>query len=727
MNDHRLNGVRADALLGYLKAVGILRLVAEQADPAVRGGWDGPTFVLRTALDRPALEEFFLERYRPSPVFNPWNSGAGFDAKSRKVKAGQTLDTVAATTGERWERPRAVLALARAIVDEIGESAGREAKTRILRVLRERYPDDALPWLDAAVVVGGDEPRFPLLLGTGGNDGRLDFSVNFLQRALDVVGPEPLAERSALLRDALDGTSTGRLAADVAIGQYSPSSAGGVNATTGFEAVSLVNPWDFVLLIEGVVVFAGSVVKRFGAGNARAAFPFTFASTVGGFASSSSGEETRGEVWLPRWRGYATFRAVAATIRTARVDVESSSNPRQPAARAAHTAVEAAEASIARGLMNGIDGFDRVVVAQRNGLAFAATRVGYVVAVENPYTTAAAGLACEASLWLRNVRGRERDPGSQAMLRAYDEAIFAFTQQRPDARGLQELLAALGRLDAALGRYPPENAVPFRFRDPDTAKRIAAALDNQSDEHALAAGWASVGSGIAEHSMRFDLAPVAWKEGRLAYTATREPERDLLAALVRACVRRGREAHESESRAPLDGSRVSGVHTATVASWLSGELDRSALARIERLLAGYVLLAPFAAAVQPIQASDDKAGDEAAAALPIAWCAIKLLFDGLREYPARGYGPPVAPLPLDPDVPHLLRTRNTQEALRRTYRNAEVAASAPTILRERPLRDIRQTALAHPDHACAALLLPLADDAREAVYDRALHPPRASR
>ncbi len=52
---------------------------------------------------------------------------------------------------------------------------------------RNRCPDELLPWIDAAVVLAGDGPVFPPLLGTGGNDGRLDFSTNFHQSLLDVI------------------------------------------------------------------------------------------------------------------------------------------------------------------------------------------------------------------------------------------------------------------------------------------------------------------------------------------------------------------------------------------------------------------------------------------------------------------------------------------------------------------------------------------------------------
>ena len=78
MNIHNLDGCAPVPLAFYLKALGILRLVAEQADPEARGWWEGEHFRLATKLDRNGLEAFFLKSYEPTPVVSPWNKGSGF-------------------------------------------------------------------------------------------------------------------------------------------------------------------------------------------------------------------------------------------------------------------------------------------------------------------------------------------------------------------------------------------------------------------------------------------------------------------------------------------------------------------------------------------------------------------------------------------------------------------------------------------------------------------------
>src|SRR5690606_19524728 len=75
---HKLKGCSPAPLANYLKALGILRLVGEQADERARGWWDGAYFFLLTKLSKEELETFFLEEYEPTPLLSPWNKGCGF-------------------------------------------------------------------------------------------------------------------------------------------------------------------------------------------------------------------------------------------------------------------------------------------------------------------------------------------------------------------------------------------------------------------------------------------------------------------------------------------------------------------------------------------------------------------------------------------------------------------------------------------------------------------------
>ncbi len=651
MNAIPLPGARGDSLLGYLKSLALLRLVHRRLDPAVRGAWKSDSLVLHTHATRDELELFFLEKYVPTPVVNPWNSGAGFDAKSRSQTAGKTLDRIAGTTDERWQPYRESIAASRSV-----STSGAEVVAKIdrLGLLRDLISDEALEWLDAAVVVGGLTLGFPPLLGSGGNDGRLDFSINFAQRALDVLEPQNRAASANWLRDALDDTSVQPRLADAAIGQFSPGATGGVNATVGFDGASLVNPWDYVLLIEGATAFAGSIGKRFGSGAERASFPFTFQTAAVGFGTSSSEEVTRGEIWLPLWRGAAAYPAVLALLRGGRLEIDMSSGKRT-AQRAAKTALEAAQAALSAGAATGIARFTRIVIAQRNGLAFAATPAGTIMVRED---TAIATLSRETFRWLERIQRPSNDGSlgatALAALRAYGEAIFTYgvvTERARAARALQSALAALAELDFALAAHPPRTKAPLGPL-PFLGQALYVALDDGSPEHRIACALASYGfgNGQEDERLRLDISHIDYdRDRRLTYV----PDRvvtwsvDLDATLGRILERRVRRAiaDVSRERRQVDERVIvrpalhvgHGVDIADFLTYLEHSLD---VRRLRRLVAAYSLIEPT---TRVLRAPDP----DVASIVPAPFAALKFLIDGERashEGPLPALDPAIVPL-----------------------------------------------------------------------------------
>ena len=89
-----LKGCRHDILGHYLKAIGLLRVLARCADqdhrdPDAEGWWDmdQACFCLRSEKypTTEKLGEFFEKHYRPTPVFSAWNTGGGMDEKKEVV------------------------------------------------------------------------------------------------------------------------------------------------------------------------------------------------------------------------------------------------------------------------------------------------------------------------------------------------------------------------------------------------------------------------------------------------------------------------------------------------------------------------------------------------------------------------------------------------------------------------------------------------------------------
>lgn len=108
-----LKGCRHDILGHYLKAIGLLRVLArcadkQDCDPDAEGWWDLDRgwFCLRSQKYATAekLVQFLKEHYRPTPVFSPWNTGGGLDEKK------EVLFTIAPSPWqEYWGQHRAAL------------------------------------------------------------------------------------------------------------------------------------------------------------------------------------------------------------------------------------------------------------------------------------------------------------------------------------------------------------------------------------------------------------------------------------------------------------------------------------------------------------------------------------------------------------------------------------------------------------------------------------------
>src|SRR5699024_2414539 len=134
----------------------------------------------------------------------------------------------------------------------------------LLTACRSILPEPSVQWLDAAYVLTSDGAKYPPLFGTGGNDGNLEFTNNFMQRVSDLIDAEsgaPTPSSKIWLKASLFGTETDGLQRS-AIGQFHPSAAGGSNQSAGFDSNTQMNPWDYVLMIEGALLFAGATVKK---------------------------------------------------------------------------------------------------------------------------------------------------------------------------------------------------------------------------------------------------------------------------------------------------------------------------------------------------------------------------------------------------------------------------------------------------------------------------------
>jgi len=707
MNVIRLTGCRPEPLLSYLKALGIFRLVAEQADRSARAFWRDDILTLQTRLTEPELLAFFEEAYVPTPIVAPWAGGSGF-FKGDNVKA---VNVIAQSTGPRLEPYRQVIALVREILARLGQvdKPQADAKDDLLRLYRRELPDAFVAWMDSAIVLQNDGQKFPPLLGTGGNDGRLDFTQNLMQRLVDIGIPHgTLADRSpGWLRNALYGEPADGLLTN-AIGQFDPGRAGGPNATQGLDGESRVNPWEYVFMLEGSLLLAGSATRRLDM-NARdkASFPFTVNASAVGNGSLRMGEDARGEIWMPLWgnpTGLGELRGVFSEGRA------------QLGRRQARNAVDFARAIAGLGVDRGLSGFHRYGFLKRSGKSYLATSLGRF---ETRNTVAQAGLLTDIDMWLDAYRRACSGDGIPARyttaLRDLDEAIYDYCRLGGGPR-FGAILLALGGCERELSfiHDKPGLVGTSKFATPPVpalSGEWLRAAEEDSPEFRIGLALAAIRATGSIGPIRVNLEGVTRKPWGLVWA---EPQDRY--SIVWSATSLPRNLQAVLERRLLDASRL-GVERMPVESWfpapasdiaafLAGDLDDG---RIEAWLWGLMLIdfqqttpahlrtAPAHGMAQP---------------LPRAYALLKLVF--LPHYSAL-QSADGRPLRAEPAILGHLRAHRLDDActlaVRRLRATGYVVAPGPASGGPSRAPDYTVSSTTR-DRLAGALLIPLANPAR---------------
>lgn len=580
-----LPGCTPEPLMSYLKALGILRLVSEQADPQALGYWSQDRFVLESKLNRDELAYFFLEKYSPTPILGPWAGASGFFGKDNR-KAVQSIEK---SSSDRLAAYRETIGKVQTILKSEGldEKPVGDIKIKLLRRYRREMPDAFVSWMDAAMALGEDDERFAPapLLGTGGNDGKLNFTQNFMQRIVDLELHEnrPRREACSLLQAGLWAQPVDGLG-KAAVGQFSPGRVGGPNATQGMEGDSTDNPWDFLLGLEGSLMLASAAVRRLGAHSSdRASFPFTVDSRSVGSAASSD-EETagaRGELWMPLWKQAASAGEIKLLFSEGRADVEG---------RPAGDAVEFSRAVAGLGTDRGIHSFCRYGLFERSGRSFLAVAMQrFDVPVERRKDV---DLLLPLDRWLADFRrGASGDAPQrlQAAARRIESKIFDYCRhgERTDLCGV---LTALGMAERELAitggqRGGKQICRPLQ----DISSDWIQATNDGSPEFEIALALASLHHRERENPtlpVRANMEPVnrkgkfwnwgeagrsvVWKRGNLVENMIAVLERRLL---------------DGGGNASIDFHH--GVRMGTLADFIAGKTDDR---RIEELLWGLMLV-----------------------------------------------------------------------------------------------------------------------------------------
>lgn len=592
-----LNGCTPEPLSNYLKALGVLRLLVEQRqDLSAKGFWHNNTFVLETTLSTDELEKFFLYKYQPTPLVAPWNGSSGFYPKDNK----KTIKAISGSKAKRFADYRETVNIAQKQFNalELTTQPKDDEKRQLIAKLRNHLPDRTVQWLDACALVTSFDIAFPPLTGSGGNDGNFEFSRTFmqqLQNLIDFETGEPTKEAITLLQTCLFNNTLPGLRFSGKIGQFNPIAAGGANAAPGFDADSRVNSWDYVLMMEGIMLFTSGATRRYEqTEQGTLAYPFTVRPSSVGYGSASEQDEARGEIWIPLWSQPTGLGELKTLFNEGRAHVGD---------RSAKNGVDFARAVSSLGVNRGLSEFVRYSFQIRNGLSYFATPLGRFQPQFNPQVARLALL----DNWLLEFTRVAKDSDAPASVkRAHQQLETAIIDLARNKAKLLDVLIALGAVEKSLGRsqrfvtakrLPP---LPF-LRSSEWLKDC----DDGSREFRLALSLAMTGLRQRLVRVRGDYSTfwldeedgiTTWQEGSLV--------KNLMALLGRVEIEAGQEKHpiatEDEQKAEIS-SRLTTTDPTLAPLPLLANLDditawieeTTSDERIEAIARGLSLFRPF--------------------------------------------------------------------------------------------------------------------------------------
>ena len=705
-----LAGCTPEPLISYLKALGIFRLVAEQKDPGVRAWWQNDSFFLRLALDRQDLERFFLEEYRPTPIASPWNSRF----KTGLVKDKNGLDVILSTDGKRFARYRETLVQARRIAEQETD------KARLLARCRNQFDDDALAWLDAVYVLADGNPKYPPLTSMGGTLGTSssgDLAMNFAKNLVEALALRGRARKTSPMKcprqrlgAALFQDTDAALIASSG-GQFSPGG-WGPNASAGFEGEALINPWDFVLMTEGLLAFAGAAGRRLSSrSGSQAVFPFTVDTSAAGYSINAPSEYTssKAEFWAPLWKRPTSFREIRHVAAEGRAQLG-----RQQALNGAGFA----RAVAGLGTERGISSFQRFGFVQRTGIdGVLAVPMGRFSV---PYSreTDETDLLFELDSWLSGLRRSATENHAPAQLAAalsqIDKAVFEYCR-RSDPHRLQNILIAASQAEKWLGTASVGNKDDARLRPLQLSSgRWARAVDDGSPAFRLALAIASIQSTRGERSrigpIRENLEPVdasawqpKWNKDNPSFVWRGDSTySNMLAVVTRRCLE---GTMQGQSHPPL--ASLYSAPLSDVTSFLNGRVDER---RMEALILPLSFMPLGSRAALGPPASDM----DSISALPVAYAAMKLTLIPTDV----GFTTNLADIRMEPSMLAMLRAGRIRDAYQVAYRRLKATGLRP--LTATPSIADRSE---HGYRLAAALLFPLSQWDFGRLAECALHKP----
>jgi len=301
-------GVHTDSLGHYLSGLGLLTAAAQEW-PSVRGCWYGGHFVLLADdISQAAIEDYLVNRWRPTPYKRWWATAQKADTKSKSCLNVRRL---------RNE-------------EELGQ----------VKVLD-------------AHIVGSGRNIFNPLFGTGGSVGKRDLA-KLSDEALALLSKKEDEQKRRWLHLTLAGEESSDLPDLSGAGTWFVFANKMYNSGQNWFREGRISPWSVLLATEGAFLLSGSVDRRLSA-RSRPYAVYPFVSAPSDPAADGEIGKSKAEFWAPLWRHPAILAEVRALFQRGLARI---------GGRPATAPHEFAIAARAAGVDAGISGFVRYELRQ---------------------------------------------------------------------------------------------------------------------------------------------------------------------------------------------------------------------------------------------------------------------------------------------------------------------------------------------------------------------------
>ena len=264
---------------------------------------------------------------------------------------------------------------------------------------------------------------------------------------------------------------------------------------SGTTATHSTNPWDFVLALEGAILFAGAATRRHqGAPESGASFPFTVHPTAAGWGGVAEADRTnvRAEFWAPLWDRPAGCDELSGLLKEGRAILHG---------KTARDGLDFARAASTLGISRGITAFQRYGFAMRQGNMYLAAPLGIRRVTAHVPEMAELINDFDTGGWLQQVRRVAQDKNAPArahqVLKRFQDALFALTEAQVTPATVQNAIETLGEIVGWLATTPAARAA---IRPPPLLRGAwVQRADDGTAEYRAAAALASLGWTLAPH------------------------------------------------------------------------------------------------------------------------------------------------------------------------------------------------------------------------------------